>query len=186
MTDQTIVELYWQRDETAISATQEKYHAYLMKIARNVLDSTADCEESVNDTYLAAWNSIPPHRPAALNTYLGKLTRRIAISRFRYRSAQKRQGGEYALSLAEIEDIVTDGTQPQMVLEEKLLGELLNKFLRTLKPVERNTFIGRYFYMDPLKEVAAYCGISEGKAKTLLFRTRQKLRVYLEKEGFVL
>ncbi|MBO5648704.1 MAG: RNA polymerase sigma factor, partial [Clostridia bacterium] len=178
--------LYWQRDENAISATQEKYHAYLMRIARNVLDSASDCEESVNDTYLAAWNSIPPQRPTALNTYLGKLTRRISISKFRYRSAQKRQGGEYALSLAELEDIVTDGTQPQTALEAKLLGELLNKFLCTLRPEERNTFIGRYFYMDPLKEVAAYCGISEGKAKTLLFRTRQKLKAYLEEEGFVL
>lgn len=184
--DEQIVELYWQRDESAISATQEKYGAYLMKIAWNILNEVQDCEESVNDTYLAAWNSIPPQKPFILSTYLGKLTRRISISQFRRRNAAKRQGSEYAFSISEIEDSMTDSVTPETELEIKQLGMLLNEFLRSLKPDERNTFIGRYYYMDTLKEVAGYCGMSEGKAKTILYRTRLKLKAYLTKEGYEL
>lgn len=186
MNDAQIVELYWQRDESAITVTQEKYNAYLMKIARNILNDTGDSEESVNDTYLAAWNSIPPQKPAVLSTYLGKLTRRISISLFRKRNADKRRDGEFALSFSEMEDVMEGNMEPQKEMEAQILGELLNKFLRSLKPDERRTFIGRYYYMDPLKEVAAYCGMSESKAKTMLFRTRVKLKEYLAKEGFVL
>jgi len=186
MNDDAIVALYWQRDESAITVTQEKYNAYLMKIARNILNDTGDSEESVNDTYLAAWNSMPPQKPVVLSTYLGKITRRISISLFRKRNADKRKGGEFALSLDEMEEVLTDHMEPENEIEAGLLGELLNQFLRSLKPDERRTFIGRYYYMDPLKEVAAYCGMSEGKAKTMLFRTRVKLKEYLIKEGFVL
>ena len=186
MNDDAIVALYWQRDESAITVTQEKYNAYLMKIARNILNDTEDSEESVNDTYLAAWNSMPPQKPVVLSAYLGKITRRISISMFRKRNADKRRGGEFALSLDEMEEVFTDHMEPEKEIEAGLLGELLNQFLRSLKPDERRTFIGRYYYMDPLKEVAAYCGMSESKAKTMLFRTRVKLKEYLKKEGFVL
>jgi len=186
MNDDAIVALYWQRDESAITVTQEKYNAYLMKIARNILNNTEDSEESVNDTYRAAWNSMPPQKPVVLSTYLGKITRRISISLFRKRNADKRRDGEFALSLDEMEEVLTDHMEPEKEIEAGLLGELLNQFLRSLKPDERRTFIGRYYYMDPLKEVAAYCGMSEGKAKTMLFRTRVKLKEYLKKEGFVL
>ena len=186
MNDAQIVELYWQRDESAVTVTQEKYNTYLLKIAYNILNNHEDSEESVNDTYLAAWNSIPPQKPAVLSTYLGKLTRRISISLFRRKNADKRQGGEFALSFSEMEDVMEGNMEPQKEMEAKLLGELLNQFLRSLKPDERRTFIGRYYYMDPLKEVAAYCGMSESKAKTILFRTRVKLKEYLKKEGFVL
>ena len=186
MNDDAIVALYWQRDESAITVTPEKYNAYLMKIARNILNNTEDSEESVNDTYLAAWNSMPPQKPVVLSAYLGKITRRISISLFRKRNADKRRDGEFALSLDEMEEVFTDHMEPEKEIEAKLLGELLNQFLRSLKPDERRTFIGRYYYMDPLKEVAAYCGMSESKAKTILFRTRVKLKEYLKKEGFVL
>ena len=186
MNDDAIVALYWQRDESAITVTQEKYNAYLMKIAWNILNDTGDSEETVNDTYLAAWNSMPPQKPVVLSAYLGKITRRISISLFRKRNADKRRDGEFALSLDEMEEVLTDHMEPEKEIEAKLLGELLNKFLRSLKPDERRTFIGRYYYMDPLKEVAAYCGMSESKAKTMLFRTRVKLKEHLKKEGFVL
>ena len=186
MNDDAIVALYWQRDESAITVTQEKYNAYLMKIARNILNDTGDSEESVNDTYLAAWNSMPPQKPVVLSTYLGKITRRISISLLRKRNADKRRDGEFALSFSEMEDVMEGNMEPQKEMEAQILGELLNKFLRSLKPDERRTFIGRYYYMDPLKEVAAYCGMSESKAKTMLFRTRVKLKEYLAKEGFVL
>lgn len=186
MNDEQIVELYWQRDESAVAVTQEKYNAYLLKIAYNILNNHEDSEESVNDTYLAAWNSIPPQKPAVLSTYLGKLTRRISISLFRRKNAEKRQGGEFALSFSEIEDVMEGNMEPEKEMEAQILGELLNKFLRSLKSDERRTFIGRYYYMDPLKEVAAYCGMSEGKAKTMLFRTRVKLKEYLREEGFMI
>lgn len=186
MNDKQIVELYWKRDESAITLTQEKYSTYLMKISQNILNDIEDSEESVNDTYLAAWNSMPPQNPSVLSTYLGKLTRRISISMFRKRNAAKRQGGEFALAFSEMEDVMKGNMEPEKEMEARILCELLNKFLRSLKPDERRTFIGRYYYMDSLKEVAAYCGMSEGKAKTMLFRTRVKLKEYLREEGFMI
>jgi len=184
MRDDQIVDLYWQRDESAIKVTQEKYGAYMMKIARNILYNKEDSEESVNDTYLAVWNSVPPHRPSVLSTYLAKLTRRTSISIYRRRNREKRQCSEYAMSLNELENVISDIVTPEQEAESHLLGELLNSFLRTLSDDERNTFIGRYFYLDPLREVARYCGMSESKAKSMLFRTRCKLKEYLSKEGF--
>ncbi len=185
MQDEKIVELYWQRNESAIRETQDKYDNYLHKIAYNILSNEEDSHESVNDTYLAAWNSMPPHKPSVLSTYLGKLTRRISIDIFRKRNRVKRQGSEYALSLTELADCIASENSPEKDYEIKLLGELLNTFLRTLSEDARNVFIGRYYYLDSVKEVAKYCGISESKAKTLLFRTRNSLREYLKKEGFI-
>ena len=143
-----------------------------------------DSQESVNDTYLAAWNSMPPHKPSILSTYLGKLTRRISIDIFRKKNRQKRRASEYALSLVELEDCVKGGGTPEEDMEVKFLADAINKFLRTLPKDARNLFVGRYYYLDSLKEVAEYCGMSESRAKSLLFRTRCNLKVYLEKEGF--
>lgn len=185
MQDEKIVELYWQRDESAIKETQSKYNAYLYKIAYNILNNREDSNESVNDTYLAAWNSIPPHKPNILSTYLGKITRRISIDIFRRHNRQKRQGSEYAISLQELEDCLADTSTPESELEIKVLGEAINTFLRTLSPDARNVFIGRYYYLDSVRDVAKYCKMSESKAKTLLFRTRNSLKEYLIKEGFL-
>lgn len=184
MQDEKIVELYWNRDENAIRETQEKYENYLYKIAYNILSDKEDSSESVNDTYLAAWNSMPPHKPNVLSTYLGKLTRRISIDIFRKRNRIKRQGSEYALSLTELQDCISDDNSPEKDYEAQILGEAINAFLRTLSVDARNVFIGRYYFLDSVKDVANYCGISESKAKTLLHRTRNSLREYLEKEGF--
>lgn len=184
MQDEKIVELYWNRDESAIRETQEKYENYLYKIAYNILSDKEDSNESVNDTYLAAWNSMPPHKPNVLSTYLGKLTRRISIDIFRKRNRIKRQASEYALSLNELEECLSDDNSPEKDYEAQILGEAINTFLRTLSADARNVFIGRYYFLDSVKDVANYCGISESKAKTLLHRTRNSLREYLEKEGF--
>lgn len=184
MQDEKIVELYWNRDESAIRETQEKYENYLYKIAFNILSDKEDSHESVNDTYLAAWNSMPPHKPNVLSTYLGKLTRRISIDIFRKRNRIKRQASEYALSLNELEECLSDDNSPEKDYEAQILGEAINTFLRTLSADARNVFIGRYYFLDSVKDVANYCGISESKAKTLLHRTRNSLREYLEKEGF--
>lgn len=184
MQDSQIVALYWQRDEAAIGATQEKYEQYLSKIAYNILSDWEDSRESVNDTYMAAWNSMPPHKPEVLSTYLGKLTRRISIDIFRKRSCLKRQASQYALSLSELEDCAAPGSSPEEAMQTQLLADAINRFLRTLSKDARNLFIGRYYFMDPLKEVAAYCGISESRAKSILYRTRCSLKAYLQKEEF--
>ena len=172
MDDADIVSLYWQRNEEAIRETEEKYGAYLGKIAWNILANREDSEESVNDTYLHAWNSMPPQKPAMLSTYLGKLTRQLSIDIYRRRNRAKRGGSEYALSLTELEDWV------------HLLAEALGQYLRGISPEARTAFLRRYYFMDPLGEIAAGQGFTESKVKSMLYRTRQGLREYLEKEGF--
>lgn len=184
MEDQQIVDLYWAREERAIRETEVKYDRYLMKIARNILQDREDSRESVNDTYLAAWNSMPPHRPGVLGTYLGKITRQISIDRFRYRTREKRRDSEYALSLEELGDCVSAGNTTEELVNVKLLADAIGIFLRLQSKEARTAFIARYYYLDPLREVAAYCGMSESKCKTLLYRTRVALKEYLRKEGF--
>ena len=185
MEDAQIVSLYWDRDESAIRETETKYARYLTKIACNILNDVEDSRESVNDTYLAAWDSIPPHRPGILFAYLAKLTRRISIDRFRYRTRDKRMGSEYALSLEELGDCVCGGDTTQEAVNEKLLADAIGIYLRLLPEDARTAFVGRYYFLDPLKEVAAYCGMSESKAKSLLYRTRVGLKEYLQKEGYL-
>lgn len=185
MEDSQIVALYWQRDESAIDRTAKKYGRYLTKIAYNILADREDSQESVNDTYLAAWNSMPPHRPGVLSAYLGKLTRRISIDLFRKKNSQKRGAGEYVLSLQELEDQLSSGDTTQQAINMQLLSEAIERYLRSVSEESRNVFIGRYYYLDPVKTVAGYCHISESKAKILLHRTRQGLWEHLKKEGFV-
>lgn len=184
MEDQRIVELYWSRDESAIGETDRKYGRYLNKIAYNILFNAQDSEESVNDTYLHAWNSMPPQRPGALSAYLAKITRRVSIDIFRRKNREKRKGSEYTVSLSELEDCLSATGGPEEELDVKLLGEAINTFLRRQNEDARNTFIGRYYFLDPVKEVAQYCGLTESAAKSMLHRTRGKLRDYLKEEGF--
>ena len=184
MEDSAIVTLYWDRDESAITHTQRRYGQYLLKIAVNILVDREDSQESVNDTYLAAWDSMPPHRPEVLSAYLGKITRRISIDRFRKRTSQKRDGGEYALSLQELEGCIGSNTTEETV-ELQLLTDAIAEYLQKISQEARNVFIGRYHYLDPVKEIARYCRISESKVKILLFRTRQGLWEHLQKEGLV-
>ncbi len=184
MEDEMIVSLYWDRDERAVGETQKKYGRYLTKIAYNILNDLEDSRESVNDTYLAAWDSIPPHRPGVLSAYLAKLTRRISIDCFRYRTREKRMGSEYALSLSELEDCVSGGNTTEELVNGKLLADAIGIYLRLQSEEVRTAFIGRYYFLDSVKEVAAYCGMSESKAKSLLHRTRLGLKEYLIMEGF--
>ncbi len=184
MQDQQIVQLYWARNEEAITQTQQKYGAYLSKVAYNILADFEDSRECVNDTYLAAWNSMPTHRPDILSTYLGRIARQISIDVFRRKNSIKRYASEYALSLSELEDGFSNGETPEQAVDAKQLAEALNRFLRAVPKDARNAFIGRYYFFDPLKKVASYCGMSEAKVKSLLYRTRQSLKEYLVKEGY--
>lgn len=185
MEDSQIVSLYWDRNEAAIDHTDKKYGRYLARIAYNILADREDSRESVNDTYLAAWNSMPPHKPQVLSTYLGKLTRRISIDLLRKRTSQKRSGGEFALSLEELDGCLSSGNTTEETVECQLLAQAIEGFLRQLNQQTRNVFIGRYYYLDSVKQIAGYCRISESKVKILLHRTRQKLWEHLQKEGFV-
>ncbi len=184
MEDEQIVSLYWDRDENAIRETEIKYDRYLTKIAYNILNNTEDSRESVNDTYLAAWDSMPPHKPSILSAYLAKLTRRISIDCFRYRTRDKRMASEYAVSLSELGDCVSGGNTTEEIVNVKLLADAIGIYLRLQSEEARTAFIGRYYFLDPIKEVAAYCSMSESKVKSLLYRTRLGLKEYLEKEGF--
>lgn len=184
MTDEKIVELYWKRDEDAIVETQQKYGHYLTKIAYNILQDMEDSLESVNDTYMHAWKSIPPHRPNVLSTYLAKITRRVSIDVFRKKHREKRIPSEYTSSLSELEECISDTSTTEEKIEVELLAKAISDYLRTISKEARTLFIGRYFFMDSLKDVAKYCGMSEAKAKSMLYRTRCGLKAYLEQEGY--
>ncbi len=184
MTDEAIVGLFWERDERAIEESKAQYDRYLTAVAVNIVGDREDADECVNDTLLAAWDAIPPHKPKNLKTFLGKLARRIAIDAFRRRHRDKRAASEYALSLDELADCLPDTDSPEQEVDAKALSEAINAFLRALPQDKRRVFIGRYFYLDPLSAVAEYCGMSEAKAKSLLFRLRRELKAYLQQEGF--
>jgi RNA polymerase sigma-70 factor (ECF subfamily) len=186
MQDDMIVSLYWERDEAAISETEQKYGRYLTKIAYNVLSDWEDSRESVNDTYLKAWNSMPPHRPVVLCTYLGKITRQTAIDMFRKRNSEKRRASAYAMSLSELEECVSEGNATEQSVDARLLAQCINEFLRGLSPEACSIFIGRYYFMDSIREIAGYYGMSESRVKSMLHRIRIALKKYLEQEGFVL
>ena len=178
MEDSKIVDLYWDRNEEAIVCTQQKYGAYLLKIARNILSDKQDSEECVNDTYLAAWKN----RPKNLSSYLGRIVRQISIDVFRKKNSLKRGGSEYILSYSELEEDVSGGTDPLKEIETGELAGSVSAYLRTLTERELEMFIRRYYYFDSIKEIAAGCGISQSNAKTRLFRLRKDLKEYLRKE----
>ncbi len=184
MDDQTIVDLYWKRDEQAIFETKKKYGSYCHSIANGILHNNEDAEECVNDTYNDAWQTIPPHRPTVLSTFLGKLTRRIAIDAYRHRHADKRGGGEMPLVLDELGDCVASEESVEEAFDKKLLSDTINAFLRTLPETECRVFLCRYWYMDSIGTIAKQFGFSESKVKSMLYRTREKLRQKLKKEGF--
>ena len=184
MRDDQIIDLYWQRSEAAIEETDNKYGRYLTAIAFNILADREDSKESVNDTYMNAWNSMPPHKPNVLSAYLAKITRSVSIDILRKKNRGKRVPSEYITSLSELSDCVTDSQSVEREIDMKQLAKAINDFVHALPDEARHLFIGRYFYMDPLREVARYCGMSEAKAKSMLHRLRLRLKAHLEKEGF--
>ena len=185
MDDELIVKLYWDRSEHAISETSRKYGAYCHSIAYGILQSREDAEESVNDTYMDAWNAMPPHRPSILATFLGKITRRISIDRWRSLNRIKRGGGEVTLALEELEQCIAGGQSPEREIEKKELAQAINRFLDKLPILERRVFLARYWYMESIQQISARFRFSQSKVTSMLFRTRNKLRRLLEKEGYI-
>lgn len=182
MNDKNIVDLYFNRDEEAIAQTDKKYGRYCYSIAYNILTNKEDAEESVSDTYMTAWRAIPPRRPSVLSTFLGKITRHISIDRWREHSANKRGGGEVTLALEELEDCVAGLQNVEMEYERKALIRAYVKFLDTLPVTERRVFLCRYWYVDSVEAIAEKFGFSQSKVKTMLYRTRAKLRKQLAEE----
>lgn len=185
MEDQKIVSLYWQREESAIEHTQRKYGKFLLGVARNILTDLEDSKESVNDTYLHAWNSMPPHRPSVLSAFLAKITRRVSVDRLRKRNSQKRGGNQYVMSLSELSECISQGDTTQQTVSEHMLMQAIEGYVCSLPMEKRRVFILRYFFLDSIRDVARYCDISESKVKTLLFRCRQELAEHLKKEGLL-
>lgn len=185
MDDQKIVDLYWNRSESAITETDRKYGKYCHSIAYNILANNEDAEESVNDTYMEAWKSMPPRRPSILATYLGKITRHISIDCWRSRNRYKRGGGEIVLALEELEDCAAVAQTIEKVLERKELARLINIFLETLPETERRIFLCRYWYLDSIADISGYFGFTASKVTSMLHRTRKKLHTVLEKEGLL-
>lgn len=184
MTDEKIVELFWERSEKAIEETKKLYEKYFHYIAYGILRNDEDSKEIVNDTYLKAWNIIPPQRPKPLKTFLGRITRQLAINRLESNLAKKRYVGQYLLVLDELSECIKDSNQDTDVVESVALRDTLNEFLRSLPLDKRQIFIKRYWYMNSISEIAEDFSISESKVKSLLMRTRKKLKKHLIREGF--
>ena len=184
--DSKIIELYFERNEEAISATDEKYGAYCMKISQNILGSTEDAKECVNDTYLAAWNSIPPKIPKILSLFLGKITRNFSINLYRKSHSEKRGGGEYEVVLDEISELVSGKENVEKDFERREILFAINDFLKTLDDEKRNIFVCRYWYFYSAKDIAKLFGKKESSVHSSLERTRKKLGKYLSERGFEL
>lgn len=182
MDDKSIVELFLARAETAIAEAAKKYGRYCRYIAMRVLGNEQDAEEVENDTYVKLWNSIPPKKPDPLKPYVGAVARNIALNRLDERSAQKR-GGEAWLVLEELSECLSDNSGEELG-ESFALREALNSFLASLDEKTRIIFMQRYFYTCSVREIAAARGLKESAITMLLFRTRQKLKEHLHKEGF--
>ena len=185
MEDGKIIDLYWERSETAIEETAKKYFRYCRFISFNILRSDEDADECVNDTYLRAWNAMPPKRPNCLASFLGKITRNLSLDRYKQYSAEKRGHGQIALALSELDEAIPSIPDVEQVIDEKELVQALNIFLEDLPDQKRIIFVQRYWYLLPIKEIAEKSEASESQIKSTLFRIRNELKTFLEKEGLL-
>lgn len=200
MEDENIISLYFERNENAITETELKYGSYCYQVAFNILRYREDSEECVNDTWMRTWNSIPPERPSCFKLFLAKITRNLSLDRYRRKTARKR-GGESNLEymdeiLGELGECASEGystldcaaeissVEDKVISDE--LGDIINRFLYTLAERDRYIFLMRYFYGKDIREIAKKCGIREDNTRKILFRTRQKLKSNLEREGYAL
>jgi len=186
MEDQAILDLYFERLESAIVETRHKYGPRMFKTARNILHSNEDAEECVNDTLFKAWEVIPPQRPALLGAFLAKIARNLSINRWEARNADKRGGGVMNLLLSELGDCIPSAGGPEEAYEASIVTEAMNTFLKMLEQTARMVFILRYFYGESIRAISERFAMSESKVKSILFRTRRKLGIYLENEGVVI
>ena len=183
MDDRQIIALYNERSEAALSETATKYGKYCRTIAYNILYNEEDSEECVNDTWLRAWEAIPPQYPSKLSAFLGKITRNLALDRYRHNNAQLRGAGQVPLALEELMSCIPVHDDPALVLDQQFTAELINSFLAALPSESRRVFIRRYWYFSTVREIAFDFHMTQSKVKTLLYRTRQQLKAFLEQKG---
>ena len=186
MRDSDIIDLYWKRDEQAIEESQKVYGKYCLSIAFRILRDREDSDECVNDTWLKAWNAIPPAKPERLAVCLGTITRNLAIDKWKVNTAGKRGGGETGLVLDELAECIPDRQNTEQMVEAKELERMINAFLHTLSEKDCNVFLRRYYYAEECSEIAKRYGMKVNSVKTTLFRTRGRLKQYLEQQGYIL
>lgn len=186
MDDNGIIQLYWDRNDQAITATSEKYGHYCKVIAKNILSNEEDAEECVNDTYLNAWNAMPTHWPKYLATFLGKITRNLSFDKYRRDHTKRRGGGEIALVLDELTDCVSDADNVEQIIDRQELIKTIDSFVRSLSIDKRNIFVRRYWYADSVSDIARAYGMLQGTVSKTLERTRKQLKAYLAERGFEL
>lgn len=184
MNDNAIVKLYLDRDERATKETDVKYGRYCTSIAMNILESREDAEECVNDTWLHAWNAIPPNKPSVLSTFLGKITRNLSFNRYKFNRREKRGGGEMALILDELSEVVSG---KESVVDEVLKRELIlaiNEFINSLSEEKRTLFLRRYWYSESISDLAYISDKTENSVSVTLSRIRKALKAYLIERGY--
>ena len=186
MKDTEIIDLYWERDERAIAESEKSYGKYCYAIAVNILHDKEDSDECVNDTWFRAWNAIPPKRPDKLSLFLGTITRNLSFDKWKHKNAMKRGNGEMELALDELVECVPAVHSTEEAVEAAELQRLINCFLKTLSEQECNVFLRRYWYVEEYKDIDQRYHMNLNTVKTSLFRTRKRLKDYLEKEGVVL
>lgn len=182
--DSQIIELYWNRDAKAIDASMERYGAYCFSIASSILNDAQDAEECVNDTWLRAWNAIPPTRPTMLKVFLAKITRHLSFDRYKAGKALKRGSGNTALVLDELAECIAAETDVEGLVNAKELGAVINQFVASLPEREQNLFIRRYFFSEPIRVIARRYDMNENHVNVTLSRIRKRLRSHLSKEGY--
>ncbi len=185
MEDIQIVDLYWQRDETAIEKTDEKYGKLCYRLANNILQQNEDSEECVNDTYMKIWNSIPNDRPNYFSAYICTITKRLALDKMRYLKRNRRYS-PYDVSIDELRDIVSGRETPEDELMARMAIKSVNHFLEGLSTRNRNVFIRRYWYYDSVEDISEMFNMKQNTVATILFRTRKALKEYLRKDGYEL
>ncbi len=183
MNDASIIELYWERSEEAISETDKKYGKLCNNIANNILNNKSDAEECVNDTYLTVWDSIPDERPKYFSAYICRIVKNLSLKRLEYNTAQKRNP-ELLVSFNELQECLSSDTNPESNLDAEELGKTIGNFLRQQNETNRKIFLRRYWYFDSIKSIASDFKMKEERVSLILFRTRKKLKQYLEKEGY--
>ena len=184
MNDREILALFFLRNEEAIRAAMDRYGSYCRSVAARILEDPEDAEEAVADTWLQAWNSIPPQKPENLRLYLGRITRNAALSLWRKNTAKQRGGGQVTLALEELGDCVSRQDTPEALWDARELASALSAFLRRLPRNQRQIFLRRYFYLEDMASIAEALGTREVNIRMTLSRLRKKLKQYLQQEGY--
>ena len=184
MSDEKIIELYFKRDEQAITQTDIKYRNFLLSIAYNIVHDTCDCEECLNDTYEDTWNSIPPARPSLLQAFLAAIMRRTAIDLYKTKTRQKRISSEFTVSLSEIEDFISSRDDTFSSVDANELGRVISDFVRSLSQRRMYIFMSRYYIFRPINEISKLLGCSESTVNKEIASIKKQLKEKLKEEGY--